>query len=589
MLKEIFRTELIQYRKVGDKTLGGGDSVPSSAWTAEHGSYGETLETFGMLGMALVPDAGSNENSIMLHGTPATYGRVGVDFRGWRFHAQTGRLIQAYNFFGSTESGYMEAPSFLSIRDVVRARSGKLWGWNWAGGVAYGLSYGAGATYLSGDAPTTKGSFWTITADRIDYRFWKVIGDPTYLWSQSSHAIDDMVAGGGRYLDTYGAEGREYLVVFNWTTGQEMYRLHMATTVVQLALEDDSHVYALLTNRTVVLVDYIRGEILGAAKLPPLVKGNPYGGDSGLDTIFDGIRMAWDHQHKRLLFVENSPDNPDGSSTVRVRGYRLVPEPVRITRPIPLKVPRQGRTVPVLVQCVDDMNQGVGGHVVEAAVSGSGSLIGLPITDGRGNALIQVACEGSPLFVSSPDPSFDWAGTGSPEGGSPAGSSPHTGLVEVFATVKVPQVDPADIPVSGGTTPPGGAPGEPGSGIDPGTNLPATAPNMMYIIENLYATGKYDISGVKSLSPNGRGALCEASVVAMHDIDPRFGHLDKIDGTGPLPNRYNGHAVDALTFKCDDGVTGEIYDIFLGSDAGAIGWRMDSRDAHGLDVWKYPA
>jgi hypothetical protein len=90
----------------------------------------------------------------------------------------------------------------------------------------------------------------------------------------------------------------------------------------------------------------------------------------------------------------------------------MVSEPTRLTRPLPLRAPRQRRVVPFLVQAVGDLNAGVGGYAIKAKVTGSGSLAGIPTTDHRGNALIQVACEGERLFLGSMG---DWASTGSPE------------------------------------------------------------------------------------------------------------------------------------------------------------------------------
>jgi hypothetical protein len=200
---------------------------------------------------------------------------------------------------------------------------------------------------------------------------------------------------------------------------------------VSICLEDRSRAYVLLGNQIVVLLDYIRGEVLGSSRVPPVKVGRSYWNNTE-------ISMAYDETFRRLLVIENTPDNPDGSCSMYIRGFRQVPEPVRITVPIPLKAPRQGRVVPVLVQVVGGMNEGVGGYVIEAKVEGAGSLAGLPVSDYRGNARIPVACEGSRLFVPSPaDPSSDWETTGSPDA-----TPPHTGLVVVTATARIYAPDP---------------------------------------------------------------------------------------------------------------------------------------------------
>ena len=150
-----------------------------------------------------------------------------------------------------------------------------------------------------------------------------------------------------------------------------------------------------------MLFDYIRNEVLGASKIPPLISGKTY-------YQANDIKLSYDPVYRRLLVAEETPDNPDtGAATTFIRGFRMVPEPTRLTIPIPLKAPRQRRVIPVLVQAVGDTNEGVGGYVINAQVTGAGSLVGIPITDHNGNGLISVACEGSSLFAGEPDWSSD--------------------------------------------------------------------------------------------------------------------------------------------------------------------------------------
>jgi hypothetical protein len=111
---------------------------------------------------------------------------------------------------------------------------------------------------------------------------------------------------------------------------------------------------------------------------------------------------------------------------------------------------------------------------------------------------------------------------------------------------------------------------------------------MTYILERVLNAGNWQMTrgdAYDQQAADGRGAYTEAAVTAMHDVDARFGHVDK----NPGQNQYNGHAVDAINFKRDDGTMAEIYDIISGS--GGIGWGL----AHGgisaanLAKWKYPA
>ena len=121
--------------------------------------------------------------------------------------------------------------------------------------------------------------------------------------------------------------------------------------------------------------------------------------------------------------------------------------------------------------------------------------------------------------------------------------------------------------------------------------MPKTAPNMKYIVDAVYAEGSKATGGpwkfglgnaYDQVQPDGRGAFTEEAVRRIHDVDARFGHIKKHGGQ----NQYNHHAVDALNFLHDDGVTAEIYDI--ASDHGTS-WHFWKRLEKNRDVWYYPA
>lgn len=581
MLKEVFRTEPIRY---GPTHIG----------------------MFGVYSLSCTPHPyNTGDFSIIMHGVFSTNTYQGADFWGRRYHSNTGKLIlPEWDLLGiELDAGYhppttsnSTAPAVLSTNYITTARSGRFWAADWANGRIWPIMYGNILTTLPGDDELkTKDPFWIITGDVIPHTHWTDPGSPFGFLPGSSFCVDDTMKGGGMFLTTAGGRpvgGIHSLIAFNWTTGMYLWEMPVGGQPVAMALEDASRMYILFENRVVLLVDYERGEFLGASKLPPLSTGKPYGGDSGLDFIFDQVRMTWDRTYRRLLICEKTPNAADGSCTVRVRGYRVVPEPAYITQPVPLKVPRQGRTIPVLIQVVGDMAEGVGGYVVNTKVSGSGSQVGLPITDYKGSTVIQVACEGSPNFSASSD--FDWSQTGSPEA-----TPPHTGLVEIEATVRVYAPDAADIPVSGAPGPApdtgwAGSPSKPGqptggTGDDTvGGDLPATAPNMKYILDALYAEKEWNFAEYNQQNPNGRGQFCHEGVQRIHDVDARFGHIDKHRATWYHPTGGRGHAVDALCFKCDDGTTAEIYDIAGGNADSKPSWHFWKRLADNLDKWFYP-
>jgi hypothetical protein len=571
---------------------------------------------------------------------------------------------------------------------IIGSRKGVIWSKGFYGDTLYKIGLGATAEAVPYQEPPPKEQGWFIYPGQEIY--------PSHFAPYDSHgnrmpafglvAIDDVA---DRFIDI----GWGGFKVYQFSTGKLIYRLNAFgwEDLAAVCLEDLDHIYLLGVSGRVILYDYARGEVLGVANMPPRPDGST--NYQSLNTV-----ITWDPVYRRLLVADHVPDVPPGKSTSRIRGFRLVPEPVRITKPIPLKVPRQRRIVPVLVQVVGDANEGVGGYLVNATVTGSGSLAGIPITNHWGECKLPVATEGHVTFTGR----SDWATTGSPEA-----TPPHAGLVTINAWVEWPDIDAKDLPVTGTSTPrprdPGapGAPGEdvrhrwdwnPLGGPDPdapgtqdgapttmaeweayffglihrvkdtpandwedvlnglkdqgmrinvkanevpqttwpfyGINLvlapdvptgkiqlptatpdssnkymhevwvikvddtepgtTAEAPNMKYILDQVFARQHWNLLEANQYAPDGRGAFTEAVVTALHDVDARWGHVDKADGTGPSPNRYNGHAVDAINFKNDDGITAEIYDIVSGA-TGDYGWGFSSRGTDELTKWKYPA
>ena len=321
MLREVFRTENIKYSKPGTSSM-----------------------PYGLYGIVCTPDE-LNDQSIIMHGLQQ-FGPGGNDFyfMGWRYHAITGKLIEQWEMlFGKDKD--MTPSGFLSMTYVTTARSGKFYGGRQADGKINRFHYGNAVTVLPGDTVEDREKFWIID-ETIDYKHFQQDESTKSFIFGETYGIDDMVPDGGLFITDSGGRvtgGIFSLSVFNWTTGKWKYDLPMSLPVVNIALEDEGRCYCLLNNRTLVLVDYLRGEILGAAKIPPLKLGNAYGADSGLDVIFDEIRMTWDRQRRHLLIIEHTPDD-NGVCTMHVQGFRKVPEPVRITTPIPLRVAKPGRT-----------------------------------------------------------------------------------------------------------------------------------------------------------------------------------------------------------------------------------------------------
>lgn len=99
------------------------------------------------------------------------------------------------------------------------------------------------------------------------------------------------------------------------------------------------------------------------------------------------LLVSWDRFYRRILAVEATPNEADGASTLRVRGFYPVPEATRISDPIPLLVPRKGRTIPVLVQITGDGVEPISGRTARVA---GGALSAFGTSDASGNAVVRV-------------------------------------------------------------------------------------------------------------------------------------------------------------------------------------------------------
>jgi hypothetical protein len=251
----------------------------------------------------------------------------------------------------------------MTLQNMFRSRVGKMYytGILTDGLIEFTLTESGDIAAIAGGAHISASKFGM-------YQFFGYIG------------IDDTPEPHGNKL--LSADGTD-LSVFNLTTGQLLYKRRFPAPIVGIALEEDDRVYVLLNNRILALFDYTRNDVMGASKIPTTAKN---------EGIAEGqIVMSWDWLLRRLLIMERVPD-VQGASQTKIKGYRAVPIPVRITIPIPLRVPRRDRVIPVMSQVVGDMNEGVGGYNVTVTVSGDAALAGMPTTDGLGVAVTKVRC-----------------------------------------------------------------------------------------------------------------------------------------------------------------------------------------------------
>lgn len=93
---------------------------------------------------------------------------------------------------------------------------------------------------------------------------------------------------------------------------------------------------------------------------------------------------------------------------------------------------------------------------------------------------------------------------------------------------------------------------------------------MMYVLQHTWTWGgSVYAGGYENLSTViGRGRFNEDAIVAMHDKDARFGFVKVLPSDPAWTSAvgvFNGHAVDSVLFKNDDGVTAELYYVMVQS------------------------
>lgn len=200
-----------------------------------------------------------------------------------------------------------------------------------------------------------------------------------------------------------------YILVYNFATGALIRRIWVSGAVAQIMQEDDRRCFVVCTNGIINVVDYTTGKILSTTRAPTV----------GYHTVF-GNSYAWDFVLRRLLvfnFIDGGsgapPINPDGSSSNTITGYYPVPIATNITRPIPLKPPRKGRTVPMLVRAVGDAGEAIPSVRISVTATGSASIAAGPqVTDNYGYARLNLAGIDAGLSEVSVSADVDYGTTG---------------------------------------------------------------------------------------------------------------------------------------------------------------------------------
>jgi len=181
-----------------------------------------------------------------------------------------------------------------------------------------------------------------------------------------------------------------YIELFNFTTGKLLDILYTSGIPEQIIPEDAGRAFVYCKNNMLNLIDYVNRRILSTFKapLPRFVSSDGYQ---------DGSQhYAYDRFFRRLLSIQKLPNDPiDGSCTSRVKGWYPVPLPVRLTKPIPLLPPREGRNVPCLTRLIGDAGEPVGGVHVQGVMNGVTASVSPGVSDNNGYAILHTKATAS--------------------------------------------------------------------------------------------------------------------------------------------------------------------------------------------------
>lgn len=143
-----------------------------------------------------------------------------------------------------------------------------------------------------------------------------------------------------------------HLRVYRYSTGEQLGFIWNGSHPVDICHEDGSRCFVLCNDRTVYLLDYEAGRLMGATRLPD----GPGLWNQGQ------VRIAWDKRYKRLLLA-SEPAGTGWAYTTHITGFSPRPVATHLCAPIPLEPMRAGRPFRVLVRAVGDRGEGIPGWV----------------------------------------------------------------------------------------------------------------------------------------------------------------------------------------------------------------------------------
>lgn len=269
----------------------------------------------------------------------------GYQVNRWVFSADDGSFVS--EDIGGVGGGY------VGSAEISQGANDELYGEALVGGGIYRLVPGTYAA--TDDAPIVASHFGAAVIDCF--------------------TIDRMR---DLFITHTNADGLYQLGVYKLSDGSVVRRIELPDTPAEICHGGGTHVYVLLTNKLLIGLDYSTGQIFQCTRLPQI--SNP-----------EEAKIAYDRRYQRLLVVEYTADNVDGSSTIRVHGYRNRPVGVHVCKPIPLKRLRTGQKTPVLHKLIGDAGEGITGMLNSSATNVNAQVTRLLVPlDGDGEGVGEV-------------------------------------------------------------------------------------------------------------------------------------------------------------------------------------------------------
>lgn len=201
-------------------------------------------------------------------------------------------------------------------------------------------------------------------------------------YGESGNLLTPMIDKANNILIHSGGSGLAYIKVHEFDSGTHLRDIQVSGRVSQIIPESGKYAYVYCDNGMLNLVDYVEGSVLSTFKAPA-----PTG---TLSYTFTGRqKFAYDRFTRRLLACQMVADNVDGSSNTNIKGWYPVPQPVGMTKPIPITQQRVNKPAKYAVRLYGDAGEPISGYGVTAEITGVTATVTPGLSDSTGYAILQ--------------------------------------------------------------------------------------------------------------------------------------------------------------------------------------------------------